>query len=163
METWDEPTDIGRVVLNLRAECVARKVIDHDGRLLDLEGFMVALVSTVKKSIVVKDLDEYRRLREEEKLAQPILTRIVVYVACGDGVSTAASLRRNKLPEEADICTYVAQRQGDDVRLVGDPPLDDAQQRQLFESLAHDVAAAQIFDDEAPVVAAALRAALERH
>ena len=160
--TWDEPTDIGAVVLNLRAECVRCKAIDHDGAVLDLDGFKTALVTTLKKSIVVEDLGQYQRLQREGKLTQPILTKILVYVAWRDGQPDTASLRRTAFAPDARIRAYVAQRQDGQVRLVGEPALDDARQHRLFASLAESVGAAQIFDEESPAVAAALRRALDR-
>jgi hypothetical protein len=161
-ETFDEPTDVSAIVLNFRAECVQRKALGHDGTLLDLEAFKQALVSSLKKSIVVKSLAEYERLGEQGLLTQPILTQIMVYIAWRDDSPTQASLRRGKLPADATITTHVARMVGDSVCLVGEPALQHAQQEQMFLSLVSSVAGAQIFDDEPPAVAAALRGSLDR-
>lgn len=159
---FDEPTDVGKLTLNIRAECVQLKILDHDGSLLDLEAFKEALVSTIKKPIVVKSLEEYQRLSDEGKLGQPILIQVLVHVAWQGSDPAGASLRRSKLPSEAEVATYVCKKVNDAVCLTGDPALGPAQQRQMFLSLAEDVAAARIFDDEAPAVAGALRDMLDR-
>ncbi len=161
-ETYDEPTDVGKITLNFRGDCVQGKILDHDGTLLDLEAFKQALVCTMKKSIVVKSMEEYNRLREEGKLSQPILTQILVHVAWHKNKPRRASLRKNKLPQDAQIITYVCNEVNGVVCLTGEPTLGPAQQKRMFLSLAQDVAAARIFDDEAPVVARALRDMLDR-
>ncbi len=161
-DTFDEPYDVGGLTLNFRAECVQREVMDHDGSLLDLEGFKEALVSSMKKPIVVSSLEEYERLDREGKLTQPILTQVLVHVSLDGDEPVRASLRTSKLDPELEIVTYVCKRDRDAVRLVGEPDLGPGHQRRLFISLAEDVAAARIFDDESPVVASALRGMLDR-
>jgi hypothetical protein len=161
-DTFDDPTDIGSITLNFRSACVQRKILDHDGVLLDLEAFKLALVSSMKKPIVVESLAEYHRLNEEGKLCQPILTQILVHVAWLNNDPVGASLRQSKLPPDAEIATYVCKLERDKVCLAGEPTLGPMHQRQMFLSLAEDVAAARIFDDESPQVARALRDTLDR-
>jgi hypothetical protein len=156
MDTCDEPTDVEATVLNFRSHCVTQGLLRHDGSLVDLDGFRAALVSSFLEPIVVSSLDEYRARRDAGELRQRVLTHILVYVAWRDDAPVAARLRRSKLPEE-EVLTYVAQRVGDTVQLVGEPELGEDNQRRLFRSIAEEVGAARIFDGEPPTLAHALR------
>ena len=162
MKTHDLPYAIDDIVLNVKADFLERGIIGRDGGILDMEAFKVALVSSLKKPITVGPGEDI-----QARLAQghDVLTQIRVFVVISGGRPVHSGFRKSKIAlEETDtLGEYVIRRAGDDdVQIVGEPALTPAQQRHVFAGLARDLAQVQIFDDESPVITAALRNMLER-
>jgi len=162
MRTHNLPYAIDDIVLNVKADFLERGIIERDGGTLDMEAFKVALVSSVKKPITVGPGED---LRAQLAKGHDILTQIRVFVVMCGGRPVHSGFRRSKVAlEETDtLVEYVIRRaDDDDVQIVGEPTLTPAQQRHVFAALARDLVQARIFDDEPPVIAAALRNMLER-
>ena len=162
MKTYDLPYAIDNLVLNVKADFLERGIIERDGGILDLVAFKVALVSSVKKPITVRRGEDL-----QAKLAKghDVLTQIRVFVVMSGRRRVRAGFRKSKmvLDESDTLVEYVIRRaDDDDVQIVGEPTLTPAQQRRVFAALARDLAQVRIFDDESPVIAAALRNMLER-
>lgn len=162
MKTHDLPLSIDDIVLNVKADLVERGIIDHDGGILDMEAFKVALVSSVKKPITVGPGED---LHAKLAKGHDVLTQIRVFVVMRGGRPTRSGFRKSKIaPENGEtLMEYVIRRaDGGDIQISGEPALTPVEQQLVFAALARDLAQAQIFDNEPPVVAAALRDMLER-
>ncbi len=162
MKTYDHPFAIDKIVLNIRADFLKQGIIERDGGILDMKAFKIALVSSIKKPITIGPGEDIRA-----KLAEghDMLTQIRCFVVMKRGRPVRSGFRKSKIEiKRADtLIEYLIRRSDDhDVQIVGEPALTPAQQRDVFAALARDLAQVQIFDDESPVVADALRDMLER-
>jgi hypothetical protein len=157
MKTYDQPYAIDDIALNVQVELRQRGIITRDGRLVDLQAFKLALVSSLKKPItILRGEDVQAKLAE----GQAILTQVLVFVVIRDGRPVDAGFRKGKimLHEGDSLVEYVIRRVGDGtVQVVGEPTLTPTQQREVYLALARDLARVKIFDTEPPAVAAALR------
>ena len=163
MKAYNHPYDIDQIVLNVKVDFVARGLIDRQGVILDLEAFKIALVSSIKKPIVIRKNDNMQAKLDQ---GQEILTQICVYVVMNAEGPVNAGFRKSKiiLKESETLAEYVIQRDQNEggVQIKGETALTPEQQRDIFSALGCDLVRTQIFDGESPVVAAALRDMLER-
>jgi len=163
MKAYNHPYDIDHIVLNVKVDFIARGLIDRQGAILDLQAFKTALVSSIKKPIIIGPNDNMQAKLDQ---GHDILTQIIVYITMNSNGPVHAGFRKSTITLKASetIAEYVIQsnESGGDVHILGEKKLTPEQQKDIFTSLGKDLVRAQIFDSEPPAVAAALRDLLER-
>lgn len=156
MKTYDEPADISSHLLNFQVYLREKKILDEDGHMTDMQAFREAIVTTIPKPIVITDMSKLREMLDEE---QPILTVIRIFtVFSGDAPVRAHFRKYRALPGPGETLEeYAVCRTDGAVTMTGPRRLSASEENAIFESLALDVAAVKIFDDEPAPVAEALR------
>lgn len=156
MKTDPEPADISTYLLNFQVFLKERKIMDEDGYVTDMGAFKEVLVTTIEKAIVITDLST---LKEKLKEEQPVLVKIRACIVFSDEVPVRAYFRKYRAKTEPgeSLKEYVVQKVDGVVKLTGPQELEPSQQDAMFESLAAEVAAVRIFDEEPAPLAEALR------
>lgn len=161
----DVPAPVGSA-LNVRVDFTSRGLITDEGEVPDLAAFKQALVSSIKEPIVFERGESLDSDAARAKLmrGQALYTRIIVHVAVAGGWPRRAGFREQMLrlaPDEV-AAAYVVERAGDDVVFTGAPPIAREAQDELFRSLARDLAATEIFDEQGPALGAILRDRMDK-
>jgi hypothetical protein len=156
MKTDKEPADISSHLLNFQVYLREKRILDESGRITDMQAFREAIVTTIPKPIVITDMSKLREMLDEE---QPILTVIKVFIVFSGGKPVRAHFRkyRAKLGPGETLEEYTVRKTDGEITIKGPRELSAIESDAVFESLALDVAAVKIFDDEPAHVAEALR------
>lgn len=160
MKIYEDPADISSYLLNFRAFLRMEKIMDDDGHIDNMKAFKEALVSTIEKAVVIEDLS---KLDEKLKEEQPIFVKIKVFVVFSDDMPVRAFFRKHKArigPGES-LEEYTVHNVDDAVRITGLKDLKPIQEEAMFDSLAAEVAAVKIFDEEPAPLADALRGMIQ--
>jgi hypothetical protein len=156
MKTDNEPADISSCLLNFQVYLREKRILDERGHMTDMQAFREAIVTTVPKPIVITDMSRLREMLDEK---QPILTVIKVFIVFSGDAPVRAHFRKYKAeirPGET-LEEYTVNKTDGAAALTGPRELSASEENAVFESLAQDVAAVRIFDDEPAPVAEALR------
>lgn len=160
MKIYEDPADISSYLLNFRAFLRMEKIVDDEGHINDMKAFKEALVSTIEKAVVIEDLS---KLNEKLKEEQPIFVKIKAFVVFSDNVPVRAYFRKHKAtigPGES-LEEYTVHNVDGAVRITGLQELKPLQEEAMFDSLAEEVAAVKIFDEEPAPLADALRGMIQ--
>jgi len=156
VKPYESPADISSYLLNFKVFLREQRILDESGYVKDMTAFKEALVTTIQKAIVIEDLS---KLEEKLKEERPVFVKIKVSVVFSDDEPVRAYFRRSKVrmePRES-LEEYTAHKVNGVVRLTGSRELSASEEEAMFSSLAEEVAAVMIFDEEPAPLAEALR------
>jgi len=156
MKTDKEPSDISSHLLNFQVYLREKRILDESGCITDMQAFREAIVTTIPKPIVITDMSKLREMLDEE---QPVLTVIKVFIVFSGGTPVQAYFRKYRAEPVAGetLEEYTVSKTDGAITIKGPRELSAGERDAVFESLALDVAAVKIFDDEPAHVAEALR------